>query len=130
MATWNLSTTKHHILICNGSSCKKAGAEELTQSVRNEIMAKRLDSVIHTSRTLCNGRCHDKCVLITYPDGHWYKEMTGRDAPQLVESLLKGSSIEDKVSHYYNGECFIPNEGTVLGVYKDEGMVKKVSKKF
>lgn len=37
MATWDLSNTKHHLLICNGSSCNKAGAEELTQAIRNEI---------------------------------------------------------------------------------------------
>ncbi|MBU8905346.1 (2Fe-2S) ferredoxin domain-containing protein [Desertibacillus haloalkaliphilus] len=122
MATWNLTTTKHHILICNGGSCNKAGAEELTQSVRNEIMAKGLDHIIHTSRTLCNGRCQDKCVLITYPDGHWYKEMSGRDAPRLIDSLLKGSYIKDKVSHSYNGECFVPSEETILGVHKNEEM--------
>ncbi|WP_227937552.1 (2Fe-2S) ferredoxin domain-containing protein [Alkalihalobacillus deserti] len=130
MATWNLSETQHHILICNGSSCNKAGAEELTQSIRNEIAAKGLDTLIHTSRTLCNGRCQDKCVLITYPDGNWYKEMSSEDAPRLIESLITGNEIEDKISHSYNGKCFERTEGTVKGIEKEGEIVKRVSKQL
>ncbi|WP_332630561.1 (2Fe-2S) ferredoxin domain-containing protein [Halalkalibacter flavus] len=130
MATWNLTDTQHHILICNGSSCNKEGAEQLTQSIRNEISSKGLDSMIHTSRTLCNGRCQDKCVLITYPDGIWYKEMSSNAAPQFIESLMTGSLLEDKVSHVFNGRAFEPTKGTVLGVEKSGDIVKKVSKKL
>ncbi|BAB04086.1 ferredoxin [Halalkalibacterium halodurans] len=128
MATWNLTKTKHHVLICNGSSCNKAGAEQLTRSIRAEIMAKGLDPIIHTTRTLCNGRCQDKCVLITYPSGHWYKEMSSEDAPRFVDSLLSGRRVEEKISHTFNGEAFEPTEGTVLGVEKDQELVRRVSK--
>ena len=37
MATWDLSKTKHHVLICNGSSCNQVGAEKLTKVIRKEI---------------------------------------------------------------------------------------------
>lgn len=130
MATWNLSNTQHHILICNGSSCNKAGAELLTKAIRNELTINNLDPIIHTSRTLCNGRCHDKCVLITYPDGHWYKEMESEDAPHFVKSLTSGNLLEDKLSHSFNGKYFEGAKGTVLGVEKDGELVKKVSKNF
>ncbi|MFV8828118.1 (2Fe-2S) ferredoxin domain-containing protein [Alkalihalobacterium sp. APHAB7] len=130
MATWNLSNTKHHVLICNGSSCNKAGAEALTQSIRHEITAKNLDNVIHTTRTLCNGRCHDKCVVIQYPESYWYKEMTSEDAPHFINSLLRGTTLKDKISHYHQGTGFERTEGTVLGTVKDEQIVKKVSKKL
>lgn len=130
MATWNLTKTENHILICNGSSCKKAGAEELTQSIRNEIMIRGLDQSIHTTRTLCNGRCQDKCVVITYPDGHWYKEMTSEDSSRFIESLMTGSKLVEKLSHLYDGKNFIRTEGTILGVDKDQEVVKRVSKKL
>jgi NADH:ubiquinone oxidoreductase subunit E len=54
MATWNLDTTKHHVLICNGSSCNRFGAEEVTQAIRSEIANQELDPYIHTTRTRCN----------------------------------------------------------------------------
>lgn len=129
MATWNLTDTRHHILICNGGSCYKAGAEELTQSIRKEITAKGLGPVIHTSRTLCNGRCQDKCVLITYPDGRWYKEISSEDAPHFIESLLTQNWMEEKVSHRFNGQSFEPTKGTIIGIERDGELVQKVSKK-
>ena len=73
--------TQHHILICNGSSCNRVEAEELTQAIRKEISGRDLDNSIHTTRTRCNGRCHDKCVAIHYPKGTWYKDLKPEDAP-------------------------------------------------
>lgn len=130
MATWDLSTTKHHLFICNGSSCKKGGAEELTQSIRNEISTNGLDQVIHTTRTLCNGRCHDKCVVISYPEGNWYKDMTPEDVPQFIDLLVSGSGMESKKSHAYNGTGFQASDATVIGKMKDVEIVKKVSKTY
>jgi len=43
MTTWNLTGTKHHVLICNGSSCMRKGGEEATQEIRNEIAELELD---------------------------------------------------------------------------------------
>lgn len=82
MTTWNLMQMQRHLLICNGATCMRAGAEEVTQQIRDEIRKNHLDEYIHTSRTRCNGRCKDKCVVIDYPKGTWYsvqKEETARD---------------------------------------------------
>lgn len=72
MTTWNLSQMERHIMICNGATCMRAGAEDVTGQIRDEIRIHRLDEKIHTSRTRCNGRCKDKCVVIDYPKGTWY----------------------------------------------------------
>ncbi|WP_096187424.1 (2Fe-2S) ferredoxin domain-containing protein [Evansella halocellulosilytica] len=129
MATWDLTKTRHHLFICNGSSCNKAGAEELTQAVRKEISSHGADEIIHTSRTLCNGRCQDKCVLITYPEGYWYKDMTRDDASELINALLEGRFMNEKISHSFTGGSFERTEGTIIGIEKDRELVEKVSKK-
>lgn len=49
MAAWDLSNMKHHVLICNGSSCNQAGAEVLTQAIRKEISSQEMDDTIHTT---------------------------------------------------------------------------------
>lgn len=72
MTTWNLTKMERHLMICNGATCMGAGAEDVTQQIRDEIRTLKLDEVIHTSRTRCNGRCKDKCVVIDYPKGTWY----------------------------------------------------------
>ncbi|MDQ0859923.1 ferredoxin [Bacillus sp. V2I10] len=128
MATWDLSNTKHHILICNGSSCNQVGAEELTQAIRKEISEREMDDTIHTTRTRCNGRCHDKCVVIDYPKGTWYKGLKPEDASPFVDSLLANEDYLERVSHTFHGHGFNREEEVVTGIPKDTEKVKKVSK--
>ncbi|MEH6949562.1 (2Fe-2S) ferredoxin domain-containing protein, partial [Bacillus sp. JJ634] len=76
----------------------------------------------------CNGRCHDKCVVIAYPNGTWYKDMKPEDSPLLIDSLLSNKDCTGKISHTFNGEEFERSEGTVAGVRKNKAKVNKVSK--
>jgi (2Fe-2S) ferredoxin len=128
MATWDLSKTKNHVLICNGSSCSQLGAEELTQAIRKEISDRNADDTIHTTRTRCNGRCQDKCVVISYPNGTWYKDLKPEDASIFIDSLLAGKDYKEKISHLFNGEGFERVNGVVTGIQKDKEKVSKVSK--
>ncbi|MFC0274718.1 ferredoxin [Metabacillus herbersteinensis] len=128
MATWDLSNTKHHILICNGSSCNEVGAEELTQAIRKEISDREFDDAIHTTRTRCNGRCHDKCVVIDYPKGTWYRDLKPEDASPFVDSLLANEDYTEKVSHSFHGQGFERAAGVIDGVPKEKEKVIKVSK--
>ncbi|PGA20573.1 ferredoxin [Priestia aryabhattai] len=130
MATWNLGTTKHHVLICNGSSCNRVGAEEVTQAIRTEIANQEMDEYIHTTRTRCNGRCHDKCVVISYPDGIWYKDMKPDDARELINSLKTDQPFVQKTSHTFCGEGFQRTEGTVKGISKQKKPSSKYLKNF
>ncbi|GAB7387067.1 hypothetical protein BSNK01_09030 [Bacillaceae bacterium] len=119
MATWDLSRTKHHVFICNGSSCLRKGGEEVTQAIRREIAAAGMDEAIHTSRTRCNGRCKDACVVIVYPEGIWYKDVTAADAPVIVrQHLLAGTTLEEKVSHRYVNGVFVRQPGVEAGTAK------------
>lgn len=128
MASWDLSETKHHVLICNGSSCNQVGAEELTQAIRKEISERDLDNIIHTTRTCCNGRCHDKCVVIHYPKDTWYKDLKPEDASLFVNGLLSNKDYLEKVSHFFHGQGFERSPGVSTGIFKDKDKVKKVSK--
>lgn len=130
MATWDLSRTIHHVLICNGSSCNNAGGEELTQAIRDEIANRNLDQQIHTTRTRCNGRCQDKCVAIVYPKGNWYRDLKPEDASLFVDSMVNDHELTGKISHIAGSEGFIVQPGSVKGVKKETEKVKKVSKKL
>jgi (2Fe-2S) ferredoxin len=121
MTTWNLKGTKHHVLICNGSSCMRKGGEEVTQAIRNEITNLDLDAVIHTTRTRCNGRCKDAPVVIVYPEGTWYKEVTPELGSKIVQQhLVGGRTLEDYIIYQYTQEGFMPPENTecIAGVSK------------
>ncbi|MED4533316.1 (2Fe-2S) ferredoxin domain-containing protein [Metabacillus fastidiosus] len=121
MATWNLEKTNHHVLICNGSSCMKKDAEDVTEAIRSEITNLDLDQVIHTSRTRCNGRCKDAPVVIVYPEGTWYKEFTPELARTMVkEHLIEGKIMNDSVIYTYENGSFCAPESSdsICGVEK------------
>ncbi|WP_017728917.1 (2Fe-2S) ferredoxin domain-containing protein [Halalkalibacterium ligniniphilum] len=100
MTTWNLNGNQKHVLICNGSSCMRKGGEEVTQAIRSEIYNQNLDFVVHTTRTLCNGRCKDAPVVIVYPDGTWYGEVDKNSAKDIVGiDLEKGSKVAELVCY-------------------------------
>jgi len=88
MAIKDLTEIKKHLFICNGSSCKRLGAEEATDVLRSAIKKAGLHLDIHTSKTLCNGRCDDAPVVIAMPEGKWFKDITPANAAIFVEEYL------------------------------------------
>lgn len=125
MATWNLNGTKHHVLICNGSSCMRKGGEEVTMAIRDEISKRKLDSVVHTSRTRCNGRCQDACVVVVYPEGIWYEGVTEELSREIVsEHLQKGEPIERSISYTMTEDGMQLHNHRPIGKKKEEVVTK------
>ncbi|GIO06751.1 hypothetical protein J31TS6_27790 [Brevibacillus reuszeri] len=125
MATWDLSQTTHHVLICNGGSCMRKGGEEVTVAIRESITRAGLDDVVHTTRTRCNGRCEDACVVIVYPEGIWYENVTPEDADLLVEQhLSKGEPVKSLMTHRFMPGGFARTESARRGILKSEKVKK------
>lgn len=120
MTTWNLNGTKRHVLICNGSSCMRKGGEEVTQAIRDEINRLNIDADIHTTRTRCNGRCKDACVVIVYPEGNWFKEITPQLGRKMVQNhMQKNNGLKDSVLYEYDAEGFVKiSDSSIKGIEK------------
>ncbi|WP_139489911.1 (2Fe-2S) ferredoxin domain-containing protein [Brevibacillus dissolubilis] len=107
----NLTTVTRHLILCNGGTCSKKGAEAVTQAIRDEIARVGADDFIHSTKTLCNGRCVDSCVVAVYPEGIWYRDVRVEDAPKIVrQHLLAGEPVEELVSFHYDGNTFQTSE--------------------
>lgn len=117
MATWDLEETFCHFLICNGGSCMRRQAEEVTQAIRDEIALLGADRQIHTTRTRCNGRCADACVVIVYPEGVWYKEVTPGVGRELVRRHAAGHRLEERIVYRFE-QRFVATGLSVAGQEK------------
>ena len=107
MAIKNLIGMRTHLFLCNGGSCKLKGAEESTEAIRNDIHAQGLQDEIHTTKTLCNGRCSDGPVVIAQPENIWFKEIFPLDANEFVNHfLIDGVPPAEKLLFVY-GQSFI-----------------------
>ena len=118
MTTWNLQQTRCHLLICNGGSCMKKLGDEVTLAIRDEISKLGLDRHIHTTRTRCNGRCADACVVIAYPEGIWYKDITPQEGRLLVQRHTSGEKLEEKIVYVFDQQ-FAATGHSVAGMDKE-----------
>lgn len=118
MTTWNLQETFCHLLICNGGSCMRRNADEVTNAIRDEIALIGADKQIHTTRTMCNGRCADACVVIAYPEGVWYKDITPEQGRELVRKHYSGERLDDDKAVYSFDRRFIATGLSITGVEK------------
>lgn len=108
----DLRNIKKHIFFCNGEACSLNGAAEVTKAIRKEIKKQSLHGCIHTTKTLCNSRCHDAAIVIVYPTNEWYKNMQPSDAEEFVKEVI----INDKPFHkllYKQGDDKIYSESTI-----------------
>jgi (2Fe-2S) ferredoxin len=122
MSTWNLEGMGHHFLICNGGSCMRKQGEEVTLAIRDEIAALDADALIHTTRTRCNGRCEDACVVIAYPEGVWYKNMTPEQGKELVRQTVRGNTMQENALYYFNHteRRLVPTGASSIGIGKKD----------
>lgn len=93
MAIKDLQSLQHHVFLCNGGTCKQRGAEEITAHVRAELVAAGLHDSVHTTKTLCNGRCKEGPIAIVMPDNVWYAGLSETVASRIVaEHLAPGGA--------------------------------------
>jgi (2Fe-2S) ferredoxin len=102
-------------------------AEEVTRSIRAEIAVQCADHLIHTTRTQCQGRCEDACVVTVYPEGVWYKGVTAELGSLIVsQHLLQGKPLEKQIS-YTLEESLIPTGTSPLGIAKRKNFSTRIT---
>ena len=76
------------LFLCNGKSCIRNGAEDVTKAIRDEIRQLNAEHDIHTTKTLCNGKCKEGPIVIVYPDDVWCGGMTEDVGRKLIQTLM------------------------------------------
>ncbi|MEN0053084.1 MAG: (2Fe-2S) ferredoxin domain-containing protein [Mucilaginibacter sp.] len=107
MAIKDLTQVSRHLFLCNGGSCKNLGAEESTAAIRAAINDCGLADKIHTTKTLCNGRCKDGPVVIAQPDGIWFKQVSKEKAAEFVHNFLVQNVVPDNMLLFEYGSDVI-----------------------
>ena len=108
MATKDLTKVKKHLILCNGEPCTLKGANNTIEYIRKLIKKCGLHDEVHTTRTLCNGRCDDGAIVIVCPDGIWYKNVDETVADKIVKRhLMKGEIVKENLLYNHNKEHII-----------------------
>ena len=84
-----------HVLCCGGTGCTSSGSPKIQDAFISEIEKNGLSEEVKVVQTGCFGLCALGPVVIVYPDGTFYSNVTEADVAEIVsEHLLKGRVVE------------------------------------
>ena len=85
---------RSHVLVCGGTGCTSSHSAEIIEKLESELAAKGLQDEVKVIKTGCFGLCALGPIMIVYPEGSFYSEVTVDDIPEIVEEhLLKGRMV-------------------------------------
>ena len=84
-----------HVLCCGGTGCTSSGSPKIQAAFQAAIEKNGLAEEVKVVQTGCFGLCALGPVVIVYPDGTFYSNVTAEDVEEIVsEHLLKGRVVE------------------------------------
>ncbi len=91
---------RSHVLICGGTGCTSSGSVKIKEKMEAEIASHGLEEEVKVVMTGCFGLCALGPIMIIYPEGTFYSNVTVEDVAEIVsEHLLKGRPVERLVYH-------------------------------
>ncbi len=98
MSAKKLHQVRHHVLICEGKSCSADGADKVAKRIKETAKDLDKDDEILITRTSCTGQCGKGPIVIVYPDGVWYREVSPKIGSRIVsEHICNGEIIENRL---------------------------------
>jgi (2Fe-2S) ferredoxin len=96
---------KHHIFICastrlNGKVtgvCEKKDSHDLLAMMNETLSDRDLSGEVMVTSTGCLGLCDKGPIVIVYPEGTWYGEVSDDDIDAIVDAIEEGTVVESLV---------------------------------
>ncbi len=115
-----------HVLVCNGTGCKAAGAEKLMTSFEKWLKKYNLQDEVAVVPTGCHGFCEHGPLVIVYPEGTFYCRVQEKDVKDIVENhLYKGRIVERLLYHEPLTHEQVPDYSEIGFYKKQERLVLK-----
>lgn len=84
------------VLICSGAACLSSGEEVVKNRLDTLIKEKNLENDVKIIETGCMGPCQYGPVMIVYPDGSYYINLTEDKVEKIVnEHFIKGRPVKE-----------------------------------
>lgn len=84
---------RKQVLVCGGTGCTSSHSMKVIEQLETSLKENHIDDVI-VVKTGCFGLCALGPIMIVYPEGAFYAQMTPEHAKTVVEQhLVKGGHI-------------------------------------
>lgn len=86
------------VLICGGTGCHSNHSDDIYNEFIAQVEKNGLKDEVMIVKTGCFGLCAVGPVVVVYPEGAFYSEMTATDVEEVVkEHLIKGRLVKRKL---------------------------------
>ena len=120
------SKVKRHVLVCGGTGCTSSGSVTIREIFEKELKASGIENEVKIVQTGCFGLCALGPVVIVYPEGTFYSQVTTDDVAEIVNShLVNGELVQRLVYDDIGGgkKADGPVALNETGFYKDQHRV-------
>ncbi|MEE8353662.1 MAG: NuoF family protein [Dehalococcoidales bacterium] len=88
------------VLVCQGTGCISAGAEQVMTSLRAEVGKLGLTERIEVRGTGCHGLCQAAPLVVVEPEGVLYAKVLPEDAAEIVAALTEDGGRVDRLLYH------------------------------
>ena len=98
-----------NLMVCAGTACVSNRSFQIKEALIKEIEKQKLQDEVQVVMTGCNGFCAEGPLMAVHPDGIFYRQLTEKDIPYLVEEhFLKGRPVKKLMYVPEEGELPVP----------------------
>ncbi len=86
---------KNYILVCGGTGCESAKADEIYKNLLHEAEAQGVKADVQVVKTGCFGFCEKGPIVKVLPSESFYVEVKPEDAKEIIaEQVVKGREVK------------------------------------
>ncbi len=97
---------KKHVFVCTGPRCAPEASANLYGILKHKLKELNLNHVpggVERSQCHCFGICHSGPLVVVYPEGVWYYQVTPEKLDRIIqEHLIQNKPVQEYIFHNMN----------------------------
>ena len=89
---------KKHVFVCTeGKTCPNQGSQEVLSELRQALSDSTFKEGIRINKSGCLSQCGNGPMVVVYPEGVWYCQVTSSDCKEIVDKHLGQNQVIERL---------------------------------